>query len=306
MKFFLSIFFILFLFIRTLPASDVRPYPVEEIEPSEVVEYLVRLNNGDLISGNILDVVEDEEYGAGIEMRTEIGTAIIYADQIAAVWPVEDYYRHSHRIFLLPTAYPIGDDHFIGNFEIFMVYAGIGFWDYVSVTAGRTFVPGIPSGDQISVFNAKWSIYSMQFNEYLQEIAFAAGANLTFLNHDNKFVHGYGTATVDFGRTVLTGTLFYKTGADQIIDFHLQNYTHTFLYTNGSWGLGAGMDVKLSDRRDLRFIGEIWNSDFAMPTNSGVLLGFRLNNERFATDFGIAVFTQPFAAPFVSFVWTPF
>jgi hypothetical protein len=50
----------------------------------------------------------------------------------------------------------------------------------------------------------------------------------------------------------------------------------------------------------------LWNSDITKPSNSGILLGFRIGNSNVSADFGLAIFTTPYFIPFTSFVWTPF
>ena len=106
------------------------------------------------------------EEGEGIKFSTEIGTATIYEDQILEIKKVKNYYRQDHRIYLLPTANPIGNNHFIGNFELLMFYAGAGISDIVSITAGRTFMPSIRSDQQLSVANAKVTLLNMDLKVY--------------------------------------------------------------------------------------------------------------------------------------------
>ena len=77
-------------------------------------------------------------------------------------------------------------------------------------------------------------------------------------------------------------------------------------YENGNVGIALGLDTRIGSSRTLHFIGELWNSNITKPTNTAVLLGLRLAGQSVSADFGLAFFTQPFAAPFMSFVFTPF
>jgi hypothetical protein len=81
---------------------------------------------------------------------------------------------------------------------------------------------------------------------------------------------------------------------------------YPFVYEDGSFGLALGVDTHLSAWKDVRIIGELWNSNISKPTDTGVLLGVRLGNTKFSADFGLALFTSPFLLPFTSFSWTPF
>ncbi|MBK9246539.1 MAG: hypothetical protein IPM69_00115 [Ignavibacteria bacterium] len=114
----------------------------------------MRLKTGDILTGYIVELVTDETEGAGIKIKTAIGIATIYAKQIADLRLQEEANRHSHRLYIMPTAEPIGSNHFIGNYEGVFLYAGAG-WKFLSVTAGRTFVPTVPSSEQFSVMTAK-------------------------------------------------------------------------------------------------------------------------------------------------------
>jgi hypothetical protein len=113
-------------------------------------------------------------------------------------------------------------------------------------------------------------------------------------------------ATAALSRTSLTAAIFYKGGSKDIYRIRMANNALDLTYGDGAFGLGLGLDTKLSRMHDLHFIGELWNSDATKPTNTGVLLGLRLCNSSFSADFGLSFFTQPFIAPFCSFVWTPF
>jgi len=270
------------------------------------IEYVLRLKNGDLLTGYIVEIINHPEEGEGIKFDTQIGIATVYANQIVEIFEKKEYYRHSHRIFLLPTADPIGNDHFIGAFELMFFYAGIGIGDWLSMTGGRSVIPFLPSEQQITVGNIKFSAPEFAIDTTGLSFGLAGGINMAFLNHDNRFVHYYGSATINFETTSITGSVFYKAGSADYYLLDIDNSIYDVIYPDGSFGIGMGIDTEISSRHGLHFIGELWNSDVNKPTNSGVLLGLRIFNSNFSADFGVSFFMQPFVAPFASFVVTPF
>lgn len=269
-------------------------------------EYIVRLKNGDIFSGFIAEYVTDEEEGDGIKFKTALGKTTIYFFQIAEINLKEEFYKHTHRVFLLPTAEPISNNHFIGNFELLLFYGGFGIGDIVSVTAGSTVVPTLERKEQFSTLNLKFTVYNERFEDMDSKAAFAIGGNLAFINHNNNFQHLYAVASFTGPKSIITGGFFYKLGTQNNYELKFGREFLNANYFNGSFGVGLGLDTKFASSKDLHFIGELWNTDIASPTNTAVLLGLRLNNTRFSADFGLAFFTQPFAVPVFSFVWTPF
>lgn len=268
--------------------------------------YSIRLNNGDILQGFCVETFNDKVEGEGARFSTELGTATIFEYQIAEILKIENLYRHSHRVYLLPSAEPIKDNYFVGNFELLMFYAGFGISDFLSVSAGRSIIPDVPSGQQISLLNVKLTPLSFPIEDIAELFSIGLGANLVFLNHNNKLFHYYLNSTLRMERTAITAALFYKAGKN---DFYIMNFRENIwdlTYEDGSFGIALGLDTKFTKRSDLHFIGEIWNSNVAHPTRSAVLLGLRLANSSFSSDFGLSFFTQPFVIPFVSFVWTPF
>ena len=276
------------------------------ILPNRELEYILRLSNGDVLSGYVIEMVNDPQDGEGIKLKTEVGNAIIFANQIVEITPKEEQYRHNHSIYLLPTAEPISSNHFIGIYELMFIYAGAGVGDILSVNAGHSFLPGISSSQQISALNVKLTLLSLEFEDVARKMTLALGYNLAFVNSYNRFVHFYGVGTVELSRSTLTAMVFAKMGSKDFYDIYFGNNRIDLIYEDGSFGIGLGLDTKITKRHDLHFIGEIWNSNIAKPTNSGVLLGFRLCNSSFSSDFGITFFTVPYVVPVVSFKWTPF
>jgi hypothetical protein len=279
---------------------------LKDIMPSKDIQYVIRLTNGDILSGYVIEMMHDADEGDGIKFRTSIGNAIIYQNQIVEIKIAEENYRQGHRVFLLPTAEGIKDNYFIGIFELGFLYAGAGIGDIFSVTMGRSLIPGIYSNQQVSVIDFKASILSMDFESIARRAALAVGGNLSFINNNNRLVHFYGVGSVTLSRTTLSAAIFFKTGSQDYYQIFFANNFIPMTYEDGSAGISLGLDTRISKRHDLHFIAELWNSNVVKPTNTGVLLGFRLCNTNFSTDFGFALFTNPFFVPFASFVWTPF
>jgi len=293
---------ILWIAFTLLSNADV----LKNITPSQDKEYVIRLNNGDLISGYVTDNISDPQDGEGIKLQTPLGTAVIFESQISDIRLKEASYRHNHRIFLLPTAEAIGDNYFIGAFEALFLYAGGGVGDWLSVSAGRTIIPGIPSFQQISTINAKVTILKQDFDTLGRKLVLAIGGNLGWANSTNSLYHLYAAGTFKLSRTNLTANVFYKLGENDSYDVSFWNSKIFLSYPNNAWGIGLGLDSKLPTWESVHVIGELWNNDITRPTHTGILLGIRLCNSALSADFGIAVFTQPYFAPFISFVWTPF
>lgn len=279
---------------------------LSRIIPSETLQYVLRLTNGDKLTGTILEKSQNEKELFSIKFRTSIGTATIDETQIVEITPLAYLYRHNHRVFLMPTAEPIGSNHFIGNFELLLLYGGFGVSDWLSITAGRTMIPSIPSGDQASTINAKATVYSEQADNSTA-ISLALGTNVAYLNYDHRLLNIYTVGTFTGSRSRITAMLFYKAGGEDFMTIRAGTYGLADMkYSAGAFGVGVGLDTKFTSWHGVHFIGELWNNDVGRPTNSALLLGFRLCNSTISADFGIAVFTQPAFAPFTSFSWTPF
>ncbi|TAL70442.1 MAG: hypothetical protein EPN82_02190 [Bacteroidetes bacterium] len=299
-----SIYLLLFILLSSFLYSENDI--LKGILPNRDQEYILRLNNGDIISGFVIEMVNDPEDGEGIKLKTVVGNAIIFANQIVEITAKEEHYRHGHSVYLLPSAEPISNNHFIGMYELMFLYAGVGIGDIVSITAGHSFLPGISSNQQISVMNVKLSLLSLEFEDVARKMTLAIGGNLAFVNSYNRFIHLYGVGTVELSRTKLTASVFAKTGSKDVYDLYFGSNRINLIYEDGSFGIALGLDTKLTKRHDFHLIGELWNSNVAKPINTAVLLGFRLCNSSFSSDFGITFVTVPYMIPFVSFKWTPF
>lgn len=279
---------------------------LQKTDLKQNVEYVVRLVNGDIISGYITEFISSQKEGDGIKLKTELGTATIFEYQILEIDKKEVFYRHNHRVFLLPTAEPIKNNHFIGAFEMLFLYAGFGLFDFISITVGRSIIPVIQSKQQLTLMNVKATFLDVDFPDLNSKAILAIGGNIGFVNHNNRMIHYYAVGTFLLSRTSLTASVFYKAGSLDYYPVKFDNNYFDIKYPDGAVGVALGVDSKISTRHDLHIIGELWNNDVARPTNTAVLLGLRICNTDISADFGFSFFTQPFIAPFMSFTWTPF
>lgn len=282
-----------------------KPIKFQNLKADKSTEYVFRLLNGDILSGTVSELFRDNK-GLAARLNTIIGTTVLYEDEIIEIRTRDDYYRHAHRVFLLPTAIGIGDDHFIGNFELGLFYLGFGIGEFISFNAGRSILPFDLPHQQFSTGGVKASFHTLTLEDIPADIYLGFGGNLAFLNDNNRLIHYYANATYLGDKSSVTAVIFYKAGSQ---DYALISFKSEFvdmIYPNGSFGIGLGLDTKFSHRNDLRFIGEIWNSDINRPSSSLIMLGLRLAGTKFSSDFGLAFFMEPYAVPFVSFVWTPF
>ena len=304
------IFLISFAVILTLTNNlAIAEEPITTFKDTKIVEnkkYYLRLVNGDILTGEIVEIFIDDTEGEAIKIKTAIGTATVYGKQIASFRLLEDSYRQTHRIFLMPTAEPIGNNHFIGAFEGVFLYAGVG-WEFLSVTAGRTFVPTVSASEQFSLITTKATVYHADNEGMPGGVSIAVGGSLAFLNAKNQIQNIFANATFTMTRTRLTGLLFYKAGNESFFTASAGTIGSVNVkYPNGAFGLGIGLDTKLTEWNDLHFIAEGWNNDIQVPFNSAALIGIRIGNTSISADFGIIAFTAPAFVPFMSFAWTPF
>lgn len=279
------------------------------VEPDDDKIYRVRLTNGDVMSG-IVVAVEDSGANPSIRFKTSIGTANIYASEIEEIRAEDDFAtaRHRHRIFIMPTSIPIGNDHFIANYEVAMIYAGFGIGDILSVTGGRTAIPETYPGQQATLLNIKATVYNNRYEgvDFPQNMYMAFGMNMSFLNDANRLVHYYGNITVASPKTVATFNLFYKVGSEDYYTLKLKDNFYDFIYEDGTFGMGFGLTTNLPGRHDLAFVGEVWSYDVTKISHVGTFLGLRLANSSFSSDFGLILSSTPVVIPAFNFVWTPF
>ncbi|MCX6154220.1 MAG: hypothetical protein NT007_08670 [Candidatus Kapabacteria bacterium] len=292
----------LFLAVNSFSAVSFKSYDFKKD-----IEYEIRFTNGDILTGYYSEFIStsDTTTGDAIKFSTNFGKATIYENQVASIFLLNDAYRHNHRIFLMPTAEAIKSNHFVGVYEMLFGYLGVGIDKCISITAGRTLIPMISSKEQITVGDIKVTALTEHYDSG-ETMSLAVGANLTFLNHDNKLTHFYINGTYHGNKSIVTAIIFAKTGANDFNTLHFYGNYLNMIYENGSVGVGLGLDTKLSEWKGIRLIGELWNKSVLVPTDSGVLLGLRTCNTQLAADFGIAFFLQPMFIPFASFSWTPF
>ncbi len=272
------------------------------------VTYIVRLHNGDILSGPIVETHSDAE-GAFIRIAAPIGRAKVFAKEIEWISSVDEHYRHRHRGFIMPTAQPIRNDHFVSLVEGVMPYVGFGVTEYLSFTVGRTLVPGLPWSDQMSTINAKATIaksHSGIVEDGWQY--YALGVNAGWLNDVNFMGHIYGVASWTGKRTQATTMFFGKVAGEDSYLVSLGDFVDpfTFAYPNGTIGVGLSMDTRFPEFHDLHFVGELWSYDLTRPQQTMLYLGLRMANTAVAMDFGLSIVPGPVVFPLVAFAWTPF
>ncbi|RPI66316.1 MAG: hypothetical protein EHM43_11570 [Ignavibacteriae bacterium] len=300
-------YLILFL-LSTVSAFAITDAELADMTFLDDEVYVIRLENGDILSGPIVETAEDSS-GAYVRVMAVIGRAKVYAKEIAWISTSDDSYRHRHRGYIMPTAQPIRNDHFVALIEGIMPYLGFGIGEWFSMTGGRTLIPGIDWSEQISVLDAKITVHSAP-NGLVPggEQYYALGFNGGWLNDVNFMGHVYGVATFTGMRTQASVMMFAKVaGAD--------TYTLTagdlidpisFALANGTFGVGLSLDTRFPEMRNLHFIGELWNADLTRPSNTALYVGLRLTSTAVAMDFGFTTVPGPAFVPTVAFAWTPF
>jgi hypothetical protein len=288
--------------------SEERIEEVEDVirdDPDRI--WLVRLLNGDILTGPLL-AVERDDRGVAVRLGAAIGRAKIYLAEMVSIETQDNAYRHRHRTFIMPTAEPIDDDHFLGLWEIAFLYGGVGIADVVSVTAGRTFVPGISAAEQASHVNVKATVYSAP-NGIVEsgKQFYAVGTTATWLGANNVLGHAYVVATFTGPRTQVSTMFFSKIYGEDFYTITGGTLFNPFnlTYPTGTMGVGLSLDSRLPTFHDVRIVGELWNNDLTRPSNTALYLGVRTATGAVAMDFGLTLFSAPAVVPFVAFAWTP-
>jgi len=281
---------------------------LSDMEFDTEYEYYVRLINGDIVSGPVTETSSDTA-GAFIRIKTPFGRARIYASEIAWISLKEDAYRSRNRGLILPTAEGIKGDHYLALVEGVMPTIGIGIGDIVSVTGGRTVVPGIGWQNQFSTVNIKATMYegSNGLIEGGKQI-YAFGINGSWINDVNFMGHIYGVATFTGKRTRVSTMIHAKVaGKDSyVVESGALFSPFTFPYANGTIGVAFMLDVRFPAMHDLHFLGELWNADLTRPSQSVLFLGLRQCNTAVTFDFGLAIIPGPAVVPALAIAWTPF
>jgi hypothetical protein len=304
-----SIIIILLFSFTSLWAVEYNEFRIDDDEFYELVsdpavEYIFRLYSADIIKGYITEFTKDDEKGEGIKIVTYAGEIELYHNQIIEVSLATEKNRHRHREYLMPTARPIEDDHFVGNWQVGLLYGGFGVSEYLSVTGGVTVVPGVES--QVWLMNLKGTFLNYEFEDEKGGLAVSAGYNHTNIGGVD-LGHAYANASFWGERTNFTAILFGRvTPVDEPESFVLLETVYPIDLAQGAIGVGFGMDTRFSTWTDLRFVGELWSPDLSRATQSAVLAGLRLDNETVAYDFGLMFITSPLLIPYFAFSWTPF
>ena len=202
-----------------------------------------------------------------------------------------------HRHFIMPTGKAMRGG-FLGVWELAFFQAGYGFGDLISVTGGMTVMPTVAMPSQFMFLQAKATLADEG------GIAFAAGANLLRLTSEHIYTHGFiaGTAeTKDDSR--YTAMLFYKFSGNDFPIVTVIPYGQFQFSYGGSLGAGIGFDTPLKGVKNTRIVAEIWNHDLSVANKAAVLAAFRVEGEKFSSDFGLIYFTLPLIAPVANFVW---
>ncbi len=281
---------------------------LEHMEFDTEASYYVRLVNGDVVSGPITEVDADS-VGAYIRIKAPLGRAKIYAREIAWIGPLDKAYRGRNRGLLLPTAQAIEQDHYLAIVEGVMPMVGIGIGNVLSVTAGRTLVPGIGWQNQFSTVNIKGTVYEGA-NGLVEggKQVYALGVNGAWLNDVNFIGHAYAVATFTGKRTTVSTIMHAKIAGED--SYTVSGGTlfdpFVFPYQNGAVGIAIMMDVRFPEFHDLHFLGELWNADLTRPSQSVLFMGLRQGNTSLTFDFGLALVPGPAVVPAFSVAWHPF
>ena len=270
--------------------------------------YVIRMETGDVLTGPIVEFAEDEN-GAYVRVASVVGRAKVYAKEIAWISTVDAAYRHRHRGYILPTAQPIRNDHFLALIEGVMPYMGFGIGEWFSMTGGRTLLPGIDWSEQISMLNVKFTVFETENGLIPEgEQYYALGFNGGWLNDVNFMGHVYGVATFTGKRTQASLMMFAKVAGKDLYTLTAGDLIDpiNFALANGTFGVGIGLDTRFPEMRNLHFIGELWNADLTRPSNTILYLGLRMTSTAVAMDFGLTIVPGPAVVPAVAFAWTPF
>lgn len=295
-------------FVATSTMVALTNEELSNMEFFDEATYIVRLTNGDMLSGNVVETDADAT-GAYIRIAAPVGRAKVYAKEIDWIGTRDQQYRHRHRGLLMPTAQPIRNDHFVSLVEGVLPYLGVGIGEYVSITGGRSLIPGIPWQDQVSIIDAKVTVAKSEnglVDEGFQYYAF--GFNAGWLNDVNFMGHIYGVATWTGKRTQASTMFFGKIAGDDSYIISAGNFIEPFgfMYANGTIGAALSLDTRFPEFHDLHFVSELWAQDLTKPANTMLYLGLRTANTAVAMDFGLALVPGPFVFPLVAFAWTPF
>jgi hypothetical protein len=197
----------------------------------------------------------------------------------------------------MPTGKPL-EGGYLGVWELAFLQAGYGFGDFLTVSGGMTIMPTVALRSQFAFLQAKATLADQG------GIAFAAGLNLLSMTHQHFYTHGFVSGTAEMqDDSRYTALLFFKFAGDNNPIVNVDPYGQ-FGFSYGSpLGGGMGFDTPLKGVQNTRIIVEIWNHDLSVPSKIAALAAFRVEGEKFSSDFGLMYFTLPLLAPVANFVW---
>ncbi|MDD3124914.1 MAG: hypothetical protein PHV24_03670 [Candidatus Kapabacteria bacterium] len=277
-----------------------------KFRPQPEADYMVVLKNGDVISGSFVEFTHSPEYGEGVKLETELGVAAFYEEQISKIVLAGEYYRYSSRGMILPTAYPIGDDHYVALSELLLPHAGFGIADLVSISGACSIIPMDKITGQIAYVNAKFTLFNDKIDEDLGNLAIAPGINYASFGKRNDILHAFVALSLQLNSVTLNTDLFYKVSGGDLYSYRLDDNLWDFEYPDGAFGLSFTIDKQLN-RNGTHLLVEIINGNVTDYKKTAVGAGIRFSNSSFGADLGLmyAVGTN-FPIPVMQFFYTPF
>lgn len=202
------------------------------------------------------------------------------------------------RVFLLPTANPIGGGHgYLSVYELFFLYGGFGIGDVVSISGGMTLIPGLGLSSQASTLQAKFTVVQDK------GFAMALGGNIGWITAPNQYTHLFGNMSILIDSAWYTLALFYKmTGPDEPYVNVMPFGNWAFRYSGGL-GVALGAEWALRNRTDMHYVAELWNSDISNPRSTAIFGGLRIGNDMFTGSFGLVFAASPIIFPAASFAY---
>jgi hypothetical protein len=232
------------------------------------------------------------------EVRAQGSThsTTIISDTLAMNFVPTDTIRDGYRHFIMPSAKPI-EGGYAGFWELAFLNAGVGFDDVLSLVGGFTLLPTVELRSQIGYLQAKLTMVDEG------PFSFAAGLNFLRMTSAHDYLHLFAVGTYEFpSEARVTGLFLYKLSGDDFPTVVVAPYgSFTFIY-GGPVGGGIGFDMPTSVP-NLRVLAEAWNHDLTNPSKIAAMVGLRVENSRFSSDFGFMYFTQPLLVPVANFVW---
>lgn len=273
--------------------------------------YRMRLINGDILTGRYKEkgdntIREDSAIIESIVMKTMMGDITLYSDEILHIAMIDDSYRHSSSLYVMPTADAINGNAYCSLTQLAFVQGGFGYENF-SFNGGITLIPGMSFEEQGKHLNVKYTFYEEKQDIVPGHYTLAGGYSLIYANTANLLQHAYFVGSFHMPRTTLTTSLFFKTGSEDVYDASAGRWGSGIIrFSNGSLGFGLGFDISLTARHDTKVLAELWCADIMRPRNSAGFLGLRLCNDRYSMDAGLAMFTAPAIIPAVKIQWLPF